>query len=107
MISASVTNLLANHVDRVLNSAIRNDGNDRGIRDPKVFNSMNTELWIDDTLVNTLRQTSSTARIWIDISLWMMNGVTDITYGIQSGYGPEQLSSSLRQTEEAFSKDTR
>lgn len=57
------TNLLANHVDGVLNTAVRNDRDNGSIGDTKVLDSVDTKLGIDNTLLDVLGETRSTARI--------------------------------------------
>jgi hypothetical protein len=59
----NVSSLLSNHVHIVLDTAIWNDWEDRGINDTKALDSVNLELWINHTLLNVLGQTASSARI--------------------------------------------
>lgn len=55
--------LLANHVDRVLDTAVRNDRHDGGINDSQVLDTVDLEGRVDDTLLNVLGQTSTAARV--------------------------------------------
>ena len=57
------TRLLSDHIDRVLGSTIRNDRDDRGIDDTEVFDAVDAELGVNNTLLNILGEASSSA--WI------------------------------------------
>lgn len=48
------TNLLSNHVDRVLDAAVGNDGNDGCVDNSEVVDSKDLELGVDDTLPDRL-----------------------------------------------------
>lgn len=50
-----ITHLLSHHVDRVLNAAVRDDGNNGGIDDSKVLHAVYPQLWVDHALLNVLR----------------------------------------------------
>lgn len=58
-----VGTLLANHVDRVLDTAVGNDRHDGGINDSQVLDTVDLEGRVDDTLLNVLAQTSRAARV--------------------------------------------
>ncbi|KAG8405466.1 hypothetical protein J3459_011977 [Metarhizium acridum] len=51
--------LLSNHVDRVLNSAVENHGNNRCINETEILDSVDLEVGVDDALLDILGQTSS------------------------------------------------
>ena len=57
------SHLLSNHVDRVLDTAIRDDRDDGSINDTEVLHTMNSETGINNTLLNALGKTSSTTRV--------------------------------------------
>lgn len=46
--------LLANHVDGVLNAAVRNDGEHRRINHPQILESVHLQLSVDDALPDIL-----------------------------------------------------
>lgn len=58
-----VSTLLANHVDRVLDTAVGNDWHDGGINESQVLDTVDLEGRVDDTLLNVLGQTSTAARV--------------------------------------------
>lgn len=58
-----ITHLLANHVDRVLNTTVRNNGHNRGIHNTEVLDTMDAQLGVNNTLVDACRQTCGTARV--------------------------------------------
>lgn len=58
------TNLFANHIDRVLNTAIWDHRDDRSICNPQIAYSMNSQLGVNNTLVDALRQACRTAWIY-------------------------------------------
>ena len=49
-----IGSLLTNHVDRVLRSAIRDDGDDGSINNAEVLDTMDLERGINDTLFDAL-----------------------------------------------------
>jgi hypothetical protein len=57
--------LLADHVDRVLDAAVRNDRDDRGIDDTQVLSAVDAELGVNDTLLDALGETIGTARVYM------------------------------------------
>lgn len=58
-----VGTLLANHVDRVLDSAVGDDGHDGGVNDTQVLDTVDLEGRVDDTLLNVLGETGTAARV--------------------------------------------
>lgn len=58
-----MAHLFTNHVDGVLDAAVRNHGHDGSIRDSQAADSMDTELRVNHTLVDALRETGSTAGV--------------------------------------------
>lgn len=58
-----VSTLLTNHVDRVLDSTVRNDRNDRSINRTEILDAMDAKLGVDGTLFDVLRQASSTTGV--------------------------------------------
>jgi hypothetical protein len=67
MVTLNPAHLLCNHINRVLRAAIRNDWDDRCINDAEIFDAMDTELRIDNSLLYILGKTSSTTRIYTKI----------------------------------------
>lgn len=59
-----LTHFLSDHVDGVLDTAVRDDGHDGGVSNAEVADSVNTELGVDDTLLDVLGETGSTARVY-------------------------------------------
>lgn len=57
------SHLFTDHVDRVLDTAVRDDRHDRGISNAEVLDAMDPQLVINDTLLDVLAQTGSTTRI--------------------------------------------
>lgn len=55
--------LLSNHVNRVLDAAVRNDWDDGGISNAEVLDAVNTEARVNNTLLDVLRQACSTTRV--------------------------------------------
>jgi hypothetical protein len=84
------THLFRNHINRVLRSAIRDDWDDGGINDTEVLDAMDTELRVDNSLINALGKTGCTARICDRLldSLFQKNTGVKATYGIQSETSP-------------------
>ena len=62
-IDVQLTHLLSDHIDGILRSAIRDDRDDRCINDAEVLDTVDAELWIDDSLLDGLRQTGRSARV--------------------------------------------
>lgn len=58
-----MAHLFTNHVDRVLDTAVGNDWHNGSIRDSQVADSVDTELRVNHTLVDALRETSGTAGV--------------------------------------------
>jgi hypothetical protein len=56
--------LLANHVHRVLDSAIWDDGDNRRINNTKILDAVNAQLGVNHTLLDALGQTGCTARVY-------------------------------------------
>ncbi len=54
-----IRSLLSDHVDRVLDAAVGDNRNHRGVDDTKVLDAVNGERRIDDTLADSLRETGS------------------------------------------------
>lgn len=59
----SISPLLTNHINRVLNPAVRNNRDDRGINNTQALDTMDPEPGVNNTLLDILRQTSRTARV--------------------------------------------
>jgi hypothetical protein len=55
--------LLANHVDRILDAAIRDDWDNGSIDYTEVLDTVNLELRINRALANILGQTGGAARV--------------------------------------------
>lgn len=99
-----LTNLLSNHVDGVLDAAVRNNRDNGCIGDTEVLDSVDTKLGIDNTLLDVLGETRSTARISNNISAFLNKHTRGSkTYGNQSGCDPRQHASCRRQNQVASS----
>ena len=59
------TDLLSDHVDSVLDTAVRDDRENTGIHNTEVLDTVNLELTVDDTLRDVLGETGSTARVCV------------------------------------------
>lgn len=57
------SHLLSNHVNGVLDAAVRNDWDDGGISNAEVLDAVNTETRVNNTLLDVLRETCSTTRV--------------------------------------------
>lgn len=57
------SHLFTDHVDRVLDTAVRDDRHDRGIGNAEVLDAMHPQLVVNDTLLDVLRQTGGTTRV--------------------------------------------
>lgn len=57
------TDLLGNHVDRVLDAAVGDDGDDGCVDDSKAVNSKDLELGVNNTLLDRLAQSCGTTRV--------------------------------------------
>lgn len=60
----NIGTLLTNHVDRVLNATVGNNRNNGRIGNAQVLNTVNAEVRVNNSLVDVLRQTGGTARVW-------------------------------------------
>jgi len=58
------TNLLTNHIDGVLDAAIRDDWEHRSINYAKSLDAVDFELAVNYTFLDALGDPSSSARIW-------------------------------------------
>lgn len=58
-----VSSLLADHIDRVLNTTIRDDWHHRSVNDPQISDAMDFELWVDNSLTNVLGETIGSTRM--------------------------------------------
>jgi hypothetical protein len=57
------TYLFTNHVHRVLDAAVGNNGDDRGVSDAQVADAVDAELLVDDALVDVLGETGGSAGV--------------------------------------------
>lgn len=60
----NVRSLLSDHVHSVLNATVGNDWDHRGVDYPQVLGAVDPELSINNTLLDALRKTGGTARIY-------------------------------------------
>lgn len=59
----SISPLLTNHINRVLNPAVGNDRNNRGIDNTQALDTVDPKARVHNTLLDVLRQTRRTARV--------------------------------------------
>lgn len=59
----SIGAFFANHIHSILDTAVWNYRHYRGVNHTKLLDAMYPKLWIDDTLLDALGQTSSSARV--------------------------------------------
>lgn len=58
------SHLLSNHVDRVLDTAVRNDWDDGSVNDTEVLDAVDAKTGINNALLDALGETSSTTRVY-------------------------------------------
>jgi hypothetical protein len=63
MKASARTYLFTNHVDRVLDAAVGNNRNDRGVGDAQVADAVDAQLLVDDALVDALGETGGSAGV--------------------------------------------
>lgn len=70
------TNLLANHIDGVLNAAIRDDWEHGSINHTESLDAVDLELAVNYTFLDALGDASSSARIW-NVSIFIISVETE------------------------------
>lgn len=59
-----ISPLLSNHIDGVLDTAVRNDWEDRSVNDAKVLGAEDLELRVDDAFFDGLVDAKGATGIW-------------------------------------------
>lgn len=60
--------LLSNHIDCVLNTAVRDDREDRSVNHPKLLDTVDFEVTVHNTLLYILGDTCSSARVFYQLA---------------------------------------